>query len=103
TAAGTTPSPTPAGPASGCRPRPSGNTRPAAGWTGSLTPGATNCGPAASAWRTTGRASSPAKTPRRTVTAAPPRSVPTRPTVTASTTWPATSGSGAATGTGPIT
>ena len=70
---GTTPSPMPDGPASGCRPRPSGNSPPAADSTASPTPGATNDPPTPASSPTSGRASS------RTTTRPPTASTRTAP------------------------
>ena len=103
TSPGSTPSPTPSGPANACPPRRNGSAPPAAAWSANPSTGATSCGPAASGWPTSGRASSPVRTPRKTATAAPPRSARIHPTPTAWRTCPATSGSGAPTGISPVT
>ena len=80
-----------------CRPRPSGSSPPAAGSTARPTPGATSPSRRASGSPTTGTATSPgAPSP---ATGRPRRSARSRPTATGSSTWPATSGSGRATGT----
>ena len=51
-----------------CRPRPSGSSPPAAGWTARCSPGATSTARRAARWRTPGRASSPGRTCSRTAT-----------------------------------
>ena len=84
------------GRARSCRPRPSGNSRRAAGSRAPSSSGATRASRTASRWRTPGRASSPGRTSSWTATRAHHRSAASRPTATASTTWPATSGSGRA-------
>ena len=97
--AGTTPSPTPTGPASGCRPRRNGNSRRAAARRGRATSGATTCVPGgkwqANIWE--GHFPDQNSCRRRI---RPHRAGRARflPTASACTTSPATSGNGAATG-----
>ena len=93
-----TPRPTRPGPARRCRPRPSGSWPPAAASTARTTSGATSPSTEVSGWRTTGTASSPGGPSRGygDHSAGRHRS---RPTGTACSTWPATSGSGRPTGT----
>jgi hypothetical protein len=95
--AGTTPALTAPGPASGCRPRPSGRRRP----------GARPCAPSPGATRTRAAAWPIATTiPGRIASAIPARWAVTLvgPASTARWIWPATSGSGSMTGTvAPIT
>ena len=87
-----TPRPTRPGRARRCRPRPSGSSPRAAASTAPPTRGATSPSPPASGSPTTGTATSRgAPSP---ATARPRRSARSRPTATACTTWPATSGSG---------
>ena len=81
-----------------CRPRPSGNSLRGAAWTARNTSGATSRSPTSIRSATTFRATFPTTTRRTTATLAPRRSRRFRPTATACTTWPATSGSGATTG-----
>ena len=86
-----------AGPARRCRPRPSGSSPRAAGSTAPPTSGATSPSRPASGSPTTGTATS--RGGRSRATGRPRPSARSRPTATACSTWPATSGSGPATGT----
>ena len=92
----TTPWPTRSGPASACRPRPSGSSPRAAAWPASPTPGATSSSPAGSGMANICQGQFPVQGHRRGRLRRhrAGRAV-SRPTATASTTWPATSGSGA--------
>ena len=81
-----TPRPTRNGPARSCRARRSGNSPRAAGSRARSSPGAMSSSRAASASPIPGRASSRGRTCSRTVTRAPHRSAPIRPTAMASTT-----------------
>ena len=89
-----TPRPTPRGPARRCRPRPSGSSPRAAGWTAPSTPGATSSRPSGRMMANTWQGEFPwqnLRTDGYEGTSPVGRS---RPTATACTTWPATSGSG---------
>ena len=101
TFAGTTPSLTPTGPASGCRPRPSGNARRAAESLAPATSGATSFCPGGNGRPTSGKGISPIRTAPTTALPGPRRSARSPPTASACSTWPATSGNGAPTGIGP--
>ena len=73
----------PAGPARNCRPRPSGNSPPAAGWTARNSPGATSsCRRPAHGQHLAGRISAP-ESRRRMASRAPRRSPHSRRTATA--------------------
>lgn len=98
TCPGTTPSPTASGPGAACPPKPSGSTPLAAGSTRRATRGVMSSRPVVNTGATSGRAAFPCTTPKKTATSAPRPSMRSSPTVMACTTCPATSGSGAPTG-----
>ena len=91
------PRPTPRGPARSCRRRPSGSSPPAAASTARRTPGATSPSRRRRGWRTLAGRVPVAR--RADGYEGPRRWARSRRTATASTTWPATSGSGRPTGT----
>src|SRR5260221_2476906 len=80
----------------------SGNSPPAAGWTQSDTSGVTTSSQAVNTWRTPGKDCSRFKTVAKMDLLALRRWAPSRRMGTACTTWPATFGSGVATGIGSI-
>ena len=86
TSRGTTRRPTAPGRGPDCPPRPNGRWRPGVASTVSRSPGATSSNLAGSHRMNVFQGSSPAATPVRTATSAPPRSMPSTPTATASTT-----------------
>ena len=91
---------TPPGPARTCRPRPSGSSPHAAGWTARSTRGATSSPPKGRMMANTWQGEFPWQNLAPTATTARRRSRPSRPTATACSTWPATSGNGPPTSTG---
>ncbi len=95
---GTTLPPTATGRGCGCPQRSNGSTRPEGDRYDAVTRGATSSPPVVGTVATSGRDIFPPGTPPRTAFAAPHRPTPTGPTASGSTTWPATSGSGARTG-----
>ena len=78
----------------------SGNSRPAAAWNQSGTSGVTNSSRAANTWPIPGKDYSRFETVPKTALRALRRWAPSLQMATACTTWPATSGNGAATGIG---
>ncbi len=89
------------GPARRCRPRPSGSTPHAAASTARRSPGATSrIADGRASWPTTGTATSPGDPRDGYARTVPGRLLPGQ-RLSASTTWPATSGSGRLTGTPP--
>ena len=90
----------PDGLANGYQRKPSGNSPLAAGWNQNAMSGVTTSGQAVGTWRTPGREYSLSTTLAKTVLSVLRPLVLFRRMATACTTWPATSGSGAVTGTG---
>ena len=88
------------GPANGYLRKPSGNSPPAAAWNQSGTYGVTNSSRAANTWPILGKDYSRFETVAKTALWALRRWAPSLQMATACTTWPATSGNGAATGIG---
>ena len=98
---GSTQSHTANGPASGCQLKRSGSLPPAADSSSNRSSGAKRHSRKLSRRPTSSRANSRIGIRGRTVSSGLPRSSRSRRTVMACSTWPATSGNGAATGTGP--
>ena len=90
---------TPSGSASRCRPRPSGSTPRAAGWTARCSPGATSSRRSGRMMANTWQGEFPWQNLLLEGTRARRRSARSRRTATACTTWPGTSGSGRPTST----
>ena len=96
-----TPKPTRAGLEKNYRPKRNGNSPRAVGSTARSSSGAMIIFPAARRWPTAGRENFHGKISKSTATTAPLQSEPSRLTVTACTTWPATYGNGPVTGSSP--